>query len=117
MENLTLWYNPACSKCRKTLSLLEDKGITPVLREYLNDPPSREELIAASRLVGLRALVRGNHEALEKLQRPVDEIDESVLLELLVDHPAAIQRPVAFLGGRACIARPPENVLELLETP
>ncbi len=41
---ITILHNPRCSKSRQTLALLEEQGITPVVREYLNDPLTSEEL-------------------------------------------------------------------------
>ena len=115
MEDLIIWTNPACSKCRKTLEILEERGVVPVLREYLKHPPSREELDEAGRLVGFRQLVRNNHEALVSSSRTAETMSTDEMMSFLVEYPDAIQRPVVFFGGRACIARPPENVLALLD--
>ena len=35
----TIWHNPRCSKSRLTLALLEEQGIEPVVRLYLEDAP------------------------------------------------------------------------------
>ena len=40
----TIWHNPRCSKSRLTLSLLEEQGIEPTVRQYLDDAPSTDEL-------------------------------------------------------------------------
>ena len=42
--NTIIWHNPRCSKSRQTLALLEDHGIEPEVRLYLEAPPSSEEL-------------------------------------------------------------------------
>jgi len=36
------------------------------------------------------------------------------VIDLLLDHPELMQRPVVFCDARALIARPAEKVLELL---
>jgi arsenate reductase len=36
------------------------------------------------------------------------------VLDLLLEHPELMQRPVVIRGERAVLARPPEKVLELL---
>ena len=115
MANPIIWYNPACSKCRKTREILEERGIVPVLREYLNDPPSREELEDAAERVGLRKLVRVNHAALTSSDQTLDTMTTDDILNFLLENPEAIQRPVAFLKDHACVARPPENVLTLFD--
>ena len=36
---VTIWHNPRCGKSRQTLALLQEKGVTPIIREYLKQPP------------------------------------------------------------------------------
>jgi arsenate reductase len=36
------------------------------------------------------------------------------VIELLLEHPKLMQRPIFESGGRAVIARPPEKLLDLL---
>ena len=40
----TIWHNPRCSKSRQTLALLEERGISPIVRLYLDDAPSTSEV-------------------------------------------------------------------------
>ena len=44
MTDITIWHNPRCSKSRKTLALLEAKGITPQVVRYLETPPTAAAL-------------------------------------------------------------------------
>jgi arsenate reductase len=46
--------------------------------------------------------------------RAVDYTTRDAVIALLLEHPALMQRPVVFVGDRAVIGRPPENVLDLL---
>ena len=41
-----------------------------------------------------------------------DDADE--LIARMATHPEIIQRPIVVHGQRACLGRPPENVLEIL---
>ena len=43
-----------------------------------------------------------------------DYTTRDAVIELLLEHPELMQRPVIFRGERAVIARPSEKVLELL---
>ena len=38
---VTIWHNPRCSKSRAALALLQEKGATLDIVEYLKTPPSR----------------------------------------------------------------------------
>lgn len=44
MSDITIIHNPRCSKSRQTLALLEEKGATPSVVEYLKTPLNVEEL-------------------------------------------------------------------------
>ena len=43
---MEIWINPACSKCRSALSLLDEEGVTYTVRRYLEDVPSPDEIRA-----------------------------------------------------------------------
>ena len=60
-----IYYNPKCSKCRMTLDLLNDKGTTPEVIEYLNNTPSKSELKQIITRLGITAnqLVRKKESA------------------------------------------------------
>ena len=62
MSSTTIWHNPRCSKSRQTLQLIRDRGIEPIVVEYLKTPPSEAELIDALKALGFapRALMRKN---------------------------------------------------------
>jgi arsenate reductase len=98
---LVLWTNNACSKSRGAVELLTDRGVPFERRYYLEDPPTRAELA----------------EVMAKLDDPSTIARPGVtgdLLEALTRDPSLIERPVAILGDRAIVARPPEKVLDLL---
>ena len=50
---ITLWHNPRCSKSRQALALIEEAGVDVSLRHYLEDAPTRDEIIAARDALGL----------------------------------------------------------------
>lgn len=44
MRQVTIFHNPRCSKSRETLQLLEARGLQPQVVEYLDTPPTPEEI-------------------------------------------------------------------------
>ena len=44
-DETVLLHNPRCSKSRATLALLEEHEASFEVREYLNDPLGRDELV------------------------------------------------------------------------
>jgi len=110
----TLWFNPRCSKCRRALELLREKGIEPQLRRYLDDPPSPAELEALlARLPEPHAALRASEPECRDLGLS-ERTPRAELVKALAAHPALIERPILVRGDRAVVARPPERVLELV---
>jgi arsenate reductase len=113
---MTIWHNPRCSKSRAALALLKEHGVEPTVVRYLDDAPTRAQLVDLLQRLGTddpRSITRTG----EKLYRELRliEVDADVLLDALVANPILIERPIALLGDRAVVGRPPEKVLELLD--
>src|SRR3989337_2170450 len=53
MTPVTIYYNPKCGTCRKTLDRIRAKGIEPTVCEYLKAPPSAAELETLLALLGM----------------------------------------------------------------
>lgn len=113
MSDLVIWHNPRCSKSRQALALLEQRGLHPTVRRYLEDAPSIEELCDALGKLGLPAarLVRKGEVEFKDLG--LERAEEAALIAAMAAHPRLIERPVVFFGGKAAIGRPPEAVLDL----
>lgn len=113
MTQITIYHNPRCSKSRQTLALLEDKGVTPNVIEYLKTPPSVEEIAGLLKKLQITplALMR-KKEALFKSLSLKDQSDD-VLIEAMSEHPALIERPIVVKGAKAVLGRPPENIEQL----
>ncbi|CAM5407707.1 Arsenate reductase OS=Streptomyces fumanus OX=67302 GN=arsC PE=3 SV=1 [Streptomyces fumanus] len=50
---MEIWINPACSKCRSAISLLDAEGADYTVRRYLEDVPSEDEIRAVLDRLGL----------------------------------------------------------------
>ena len=116
---VTIFHNPACGTSRNVLAMIRNSGVEPEVIDYLKTP------LAADRLVALiDALGTGTRSLLRQKGTPYDELglgdakwSDAQLLELIVQHPILMNRPVVVtpLGTRLC--RPSEVVLELLSSP
>ena len=113
--SVVIWHNPRCSKSRATLKLLEEQGVAPEVRLYLEDAPSEAELREVLSLleIGAGDLVRRGEAAFreEGLSKASSDAD---ILAAMVRVPKLIERPIVFAHGKAAIGRPPEAVLEIL---
>ena len=112
--SLTIWHNPRCSKSRQTLALLEEKGLTPTIRLYLDDAPSKQEIQEVLSMLDIepRALMRTG-EADYKEQN-LKTVEGDALIDAMAATPKLIERPVVINGDQAALGRPPESVLDIL---
>ena len=113
--SVTIYHNPRCSKSRQTLELVREKGVEPEIVEYLNTPPSADELKSILKKLGMGAhdIVRRKEAQEEGIDAPA--LDNDALIKALVQHPRAIERPIVVTNTDARIGRPPESVLEILD--
>ena len=117
MERVTIYHNPACGKSRGALDILRERRIAHDVIEYLRVPPDRATL---GRILDL---LSGPPAALVRKDKRFKELglDESrfvtreQVIELLLQHPELMERPVVIKGDQAVIARPSERVQEILE--
>jgi arsenate reductase len=113
---VTIYHNPRCSKSRRTLALLTEKGIEPEIIEYLGSPPDAATLRAILDKLGLepRGLMRRKEAPYNDLGLADAATSKEVLIQAMVDHPILIERPIVLSGDKAALGRPPEAVLAIL---
>lgn len=118
---MEIWINPACSKCRSALSLLDAEGADYTIRYYLEQPPSAEELTDVLARLGLEPwdITRLGEPAatdLELASWPRDAGSRARWIDALATHPTLIQRPIITADdGTAVIGRTPEAVRAIAE--
>ena len=118
MTDNVIYHNPRCSKSRKTLELLRDRGVDLEIVEYLKVPPSPSALAALCEKLGLRPLeiCRTKEKLFKELGLAAgDDRPDAEWLRILSENPSLIERPIVVYRGRAALGRPPENVLAILE--
>lgn len=115
---VTLYHNPRCSKSRETLKLLQDSGIEPAVIHYLETPPDAATITAILNMLGFtdaRELMRRKEAVYRSLNLDDPTLTQDALIQMMIDHPILIERPIAVAHGKARIGRPPEQVLEILK--
>lgn len=117
--SVTVYHNPACGTSRNVLALIRNTGEEPEIVEYLKTPPARSELADLIRRMGIpvRDLLRRKGTPYHELGLDDPKVDDDRLLDLMIEHPILIDRPIVVspLGVRLC--RPSETVLNLLSAP
>lgn len=116
MQDIEIWHNPKCSKSRGALELLESNGINANVVKYLETTPSKEQLKDVLKKLNMKAsqLLRTSEDIYKELNlKQID--DEDTLIDIMVENPILIERPIIIRGENAVIARPIENLSELLK--
>ena len=111
----TVWFNPNCSKCRTVQGILAERGVDANYVRYLEQTPTRAEIEAVLAQLGTddpRTIMRTGEAVYKELG--LADADRDALLDAMVANPILIERPIVIRGDRAVVARPPENVLDLL---
>lgn len=119
MNDITIYHNPACGTSRNTLALIRNSGAEPRVIHYLETPPSRSELCALIKAMGIpvRDLLREKGTPYEELGLASPDWSDEQLIDFMLAHPILINRPIVVtpIGTRLC--RPSEAVLDLLAAP
>ncbi len=115
MPTPRLYVNPACSKCRAAVGLLEERGVPAEEVRYLDHPPTVRDLEGLMAKLGIddpRLMMRTGEPAYGELG--LDGAPRATLLDAITRNPILLERPIFVVGDRAVVARPPELLLDLL---
>ena len=114
-----IYHNPACGTSRNTLAMIRNSGEEPTVIEYLQHPPSREQLFKMIQDAGLtvREAIRQKGTPYAELGLGDLSLTNDQLLDAMLANPILINRPfvVTTKGTRLC--RPSELVLDILPNP
>jgi arsenate reductase (glutaredoxin) len=112
MAEVTIFHNRQCSTSRHAMDVLDRLGIGVDVVEYLRTPLD----VAALRTLideledPVADLVRKDSYFKELGLAAADYTTPEAVVELLIEHPRLMQRPVLVKSGRAIIGRPKDRV-------
>lgn len=111
-----LIHHTGCGSSKKGLALLQENGIEPEVRKYMNvsERLTVEELKDIAKKMGVdspRAFLRDKDA--KKFELPETASDADVYAAM-ADNPRLIQRPIGINGKKAVLGRPNEKLLEIL---
>ena len=116
-NKLVIYHNPGCSKSRQTLEIIKSKNIEPTIVLYLIDKLSKDKIKNLLLKLGLsiREILRTGEEEYKKNNLQNKNLSNEKLIEFLIKFPKLLQRPIVIKNNKAIIARPPENIFNLLK--
>src|SRR5690606_39492124 len=112
---ITIYHNPRCSKSRDGVLLLEESGKKFQKVLYLEEQLTVKELtdIIAKLNLPPMELVRKN-EAIWKENYKDKNLSDQEIIQIMVENPKLIERPIVVNQNRAVIGRPTEKINEVL---
>ncbi|MCB5906719.1 arsenate reductase family protein [Streptomyces pinistramenti] len=117
---MEIWINPACSKCRSAVDLLDEAGAQYTVRRYLEESPSAAELRGVLGRLGLEPwdITRTQEAEAKQLGLGTWERTDAGRerwIEALATHPRLIQRPIITADdGSAVVGRSADAVRDAL---
>ena len=101
----TIYHNPRCSKSRQTLALLEEKGLEFEIQEYLKDTPAKADIKDVLKKLDKMPIeiMRTKEKILGELNINLSELSDSALIDLMLEHPILIERPIVVTEESARI--------------
>ncbi|MDC5205401.1 arsenate reductase (glutaredoxin) [Acinetobacter baumannii] len=117
-ELVKIYHNPACGTSRNTLALIRHTGINPIVIEYLQTPPSKDELIQLIKNSHLtvREAIRKNVDPYKDLEIEQDHWTNEQLIDFMVQYPILINRPFVVTPKGTRLCRPSKIVLDILDS-
>ena len=116
MSKVTVYQKPTCTTCRDVYTALKESGVAFEAVNYYLDPISKNKLKELLKKMGLKAseLLRTKEPVYKELKLSGKNLSEDKLINLMVEHPDLIQRPIVEKGSKAILARPAERLKEIL---
>lgn len=113
---ITIYQKPTCTTCRQVYKVLQESGVDFSAVNYYLEPLSKTKLKELLAKMGLKAkdILRTKEEIYKTLKLADKDFSENEWLDLLVQHPDLIQRPIVEKGAKAILARPAERIKEIL---
>ena len=100
------------------MQILNDLAVEYEIIDYLNNPPTVDELQSLAIKMGLKAreFIRVKEAVFKELDLQPHLDDDTFMFQKMSDNPKLIERPIVVKGDRAVLGRPPERIREFLKS-
>jgi len=116
MEKVIIYQKPTCSTCRQVVKLAEASGKPYEAINYYEKPFSKTRLKELLKKGGIKAaeILRTKEDTYKTLKSQITSMNDDEIIDLMIQHPDLIQRPLVEKGQTVILARPPETMSTLL---
>ncbi len=115
-DKLRIYIKPTCTTCRKALTILKEEGSEFEAIDYYKKPFSKKELTGLIKKLNItpKDLLRKNERIYKELGLSHKDLSDSEIIDLMIEHPDLIQRPIVDRKGKVLLARPAEELKKVL---
>lgn len=112
-----IYHKPTCTTSKKVINLLQEKHIDIKMIDYYLTPISKVKLkeLLTKMQISAKELVRTKEEIYKNLKLAEKNLSENEWVDLLIQYPDLMQRPIIEINDKAILARPIERVMELFK--
>ncbi len=116
METLVIYQKPTCSTCRQVVKLAEASGKPYEAINYYEQPFTKAKLKGLLKKGGFPAkdILRTKEDIYKSRKAEIAKMNDDDIIELMIQHPDLIQRPLVEKGEQVIMARPPETLSKIL---
>lgn len=109
---IKLYVSPSCTSCRKAKSWLEEQNLEYVEKNIYHEPLTKDEIKEILMLTdeGTEEIISYRSQAYKNLEKDINKLSMSELLDLLVEEPSLIRRPIIMDDRRLQIGYNEEEI-------
>ena len=108
---IQIYHNSRCGKSRACVALIESSKKEFEIINYLTNPPSFEELSSVLQKLQLNAIDLVRQKEKIWIENFKDQkMNEQETIQVMVDNPILIERPIVIIGNAAIVGRNVEKV-------
>jgi arsenate reductase len=113
---IVIYQKPTCTTCRQVYAALKESGVDFESVDYYTDPIPKTKLKELVRKMGVPAwtLLRTKEDLYRRLHLAERDLTDAEAIDLMIEHPDLLQRPIVEKNSRAILARPAERLKEIL---
>ncbi|HEY6085776.1 MAG TPA: arsenate reductase family protein [Nitrospira sp.] len=116
MSDVIIYQKPTCSTCRQVVQLLKETGASFTAINYYEThfTKARLKTLLAKAKLSPTDVLRTKEDIFKKLGLGKKNLTDDALIDLMIEHPDLIQRPLVEKGEKVILARPAETVKSIL---
>ena len=109
---IKLYVSPSCTSCRKAKSWLEEQGLEYEEQNIFHEPLTKNEIKEILMLTdeGTEEIISYRSQAFQALDIEIDTLSMAELLDLFIEEPSLIRRPIIMDDRRLQIGSNEEEI-------